>query len=48
MKEIDEVIEKAGGWPGAFSKSNEIAPEVSERAEANKEDKPPPIQQSFL
>jgi predicted helicase len=25
MKEIDEVIEKHGGWPGAFSASKEIA-----------------------
>lgn len=48
MKEIDEVIEKHGGWPGAFSASKETAPEVQQRAEANKADKPPPIQQSFL
>ena len=48
MKEIDEVIEKHGGWPGAFLNSQETEPKVSERAEANKEDKPPPIQQSFL
>jgi len=48
MKEIDEVIEKHGGWPEAFSASKEAAPEVQQRAEADKEDKPPPIQQSFL
>ena len=47
MKEIDEVIEKHGGWPGAFSASKETATEVQERAEAEK-DEPPPIQQSFL
>jgi hypothetical protein len=48
MKEIDEVIKKHGGWPGAFLNSQETAPKVSERAEANKEDESPPIQQSFL
>jgi hypothetical protein len=48
MKEIDVLIDKHGGWPGAFSKSDEITPDVSERAEAKTEDKPPPIQQSFL
>jgi hypothetical protein len=48
MKEVDTVIDKHGGWPGAFSASKETAPEVQQRAEANKEDKPPPIQQSFL
>jgi hypothetical protein len=47
MKEIDEVIEKHGGWPGAFSASKETETEVQERAEAEK-DEPPPIQQSFL
>jgi len=48
MREIDVVIKKNGGWPGAFSASKETATEVQQRAEANKEDKPPPIQQSFL
>ena len=48
MKEIDEVIKKHGGWPGAFLNSQETAPKVSERAEANKEDESPPTQQSFL
>ena len=48
MKEIDVVIDKHGGWPGAFSASKETETEVQERAEANKEDESPPIQQSFL
>jgi predicted helicase len=48
MAEIDEVIEKHGGWPGAFSTSKETAPDAQGRAEANQNDESPPIQQSFL
>jgi predicted helicase len=48
MKEIDEVIEQYGGWPGAFSTSKETASDAQGRAEANQNDESPPIQQSFL
>jgi hypothetical protein len=48
MAEIDEVIEKHGGWPGAFSTSKQTAPDAQGRAEANQNDESPPIQQSFL
>jgi predicted helicase len=48
MKEIDEVVKKHGGWPGAFSTSKETAPDAQGRAEANQNDESPPIQQSFL
>ena len=47
MKEIDEVIEKHGGWPGAFDLSVKATQEASIEKEERSTSGPAPLKESF-
>jgi hypothetical protein len=47
MKEIDEVIEKAGGWPGAFASVVQAPKEKSIQVEESSASSSPPLQESL-
>ena len=47
MKEIDEVIEKAGGWPGAFVASVQAPKESPIQVEERSASGSPPLQESL-